>query len=100
MIIGGFVDLFPLLAGGYAVWVLFNIGADMVLLVSMAVATMVMGGLTAYMGKFIGDGYCARCVNFSCVMNKAPKSFVSDYLERNPEMRDAWEKAGYDLGKS
>lgn len=41
---------------------------------------------------------CSACVNFSCPLNKVPKNVVDCYLERNPAMRNAWEKAGYRLG--
>ncbi|MCP4539639.1 MAG: hypothetical protein GY832_21085 [Chloroflexi bacterium] len=42
---------------------------------------------------------CSRCINFSCPMNVVPKSVVDRYLERNPNMRAAWEASGYRLGK-
>lgn len=40
---------------------------------------------------------CNRCVNFSCPLNRVPKKTVDAYLARNPVMREAWEKAGYEL---
>ena len=42
--------------------------------------------------------YCPKCVNFSCPLNKVPKSQVDEYLERNPLMKHAWEQRGYKLG--
>jgi hypothetical protein len=36
---------------------------------------------------------CSRCVNFSCPLNCVPMEVVGAYLERNPVMRNAWEKA-------
>lgn len=40
---------------------------------------------------------CDRCVNFSCPLNKVPKSLVDAYLKQNPAMRKAWEDSGYHL---
>ncbi|MBU0493984.1 MAG: hypothetical protein KKA73_30160 [Chloroflexi bacterium] len=42
---------------------------------------------------------CSRCINFSCPINTVPKPVVDAYLERNPEMRAAWEASGYRLGE-
>ena len=41
---------------------------------------------------------CSRCVNFSCPLNRVPKTTVDAYLRRNPVMRRAWEEAGWILG--
>jgi hypothetical protein len=41
---------------------------------------------------------CRRCINFSCPMNAVPKAVVDAYLQRNPQMRSAWEASGYRLG--
>lgn len=43
---------------------------------------------------------CTRCVNFSCPLNKTPKPVIDAYLLRNPEIRAAWESAGYVLNDS
>ena len=42
-------------------------------------------------------GACGRCINFSCPMNNVPKPLVDGYLQRNPQMRQAWEDSGYRL---
>jgi lipoprotein signal peptidase len=42
---------------------------------------------------------CGRCINFSCPMNTVPKRSVDAYLERNPDIRAAWEASGYCLGE-
>jgi hypothetical protein len=39
--------------------------------------------------------FCTACVNFSCPLNKVPKTVVDAYLLKNPVMKDAWEKSGY-----
>ena len=41
---------------------------------------------------------CSRCINFSCPANAVPKQIMDAYLERNPDMRAAWEASGYRLG--
>jgi len=41
---------------------------------------------------------CSRCINFSCPINTVRKEYVDAYLERNPEIRAAWERSGYRLG--
>ena len=40
---------------------------------------------------------CNQCVNFSCPLNHVPKPIVDAYLRRNPIMKDAWVKSGYQL---
>lgn len=97
-VVGGFIDLFPLLAGAYAIWVLYSTGAEMLLL-GMLGLTVIMLGASVYFGKYLADEYCIRCVNFSCVMNKVPKHLAGEYLRRNPLMRKAWEDWGYALGE-
>jgi hypothetical protein len=37
---------------------------------------------------------CSRCVNFSCPLNNVPDTVREAYLEKNPEMGEAWKKAG------
>jgi len=41
---------------------------------------------------------CARCVNFSCVLNRVPKEVIDEYLKRNPIMKKAWEENGWQMG--
>ncbi len=36
---------------------------------------------------------CSQCVNFSCFLNTVPQDVVDEYLERNPTMKEAWEKS-------
>ena len=40
---------------------------------------------------------CPSCLNFSCPLNQVPKRTVDEFLKRNPVMREAWEKAGYEI---
>jgi len=45
------------------------------------------------------NGFCSRCVNFSCGLNTVTKEVVDAYLRKNDVMRKAWEKTGYVLDK-
>lgn len=42
---------------------------------------------------------CPKCVNFSCPWNSVPKEIVNEYLAKNPVMKQAWIKAGYQFEK-
>ncbi|MHA1685645.1 MAG: hypothetical protein ACTSYD_04460 [Candidatus Heimdallarchaeaceae archaeon] len=37
---------------------------------------------------------CTVCINFSCVLNRTPKHSREQFLNKNPEIREAWQKAG------
>ena len=37
---------------------------------------------------------CTDCVNFSCVLNRVPKSVRQQFFEKNPIIKEAWEKKG------
>jgi hypothetical protein len=41
---------------------------------------------------------CSQCVNFSCVFNRVPKEVIDEFLKRNPVMREAWERSGWESG--
>jgi hypothetical protein len=58
-------------------------------------------GLTTAVSAIFGlrKTACGRCINFSCPMNTVPKRSVDAYLERNPDIRAAWEASGYRLGE-
>ena len=43
---------------------------------------------------------CTVCINFSCPFNSVPKDIVDEFLKKNPIMREAWEKSGYELDKN
>lgn len=98
LLVGGFIDLFPVVAGAYAAWALFTVGADTVLVAAIAAMTILMLDVSVYIGRFLADNYCVKCVNFSCVMSKTPKAVADEYLQRNPFMREIWEACGYVLG--
>lgn len=95
-----FLMAFPVLVEGYGIWLLAGEYATQGLyalmgMVGITVATLLAGGQFFLILKY---HYCRRCVNFSCPLNRVPKSLVDAYLRRNPVMREAWEKSGYEVG--
>jgi len=46
---------------------------------------------------FLFTGICPNCVNFSCPFNSVPRKYIDAYLERNPEMKQAWFEKGYKM---
>ena len=38
--------------------------------------------------------YCARCVNFGCLLNNTAPNLRSAYHARNPDIKRSWDKAG------
>ena len=62
-----------------------------------------LGGIslvTGFAGLYgLRRSACGRCINFSCPINTVPKEYVDSYLERNPEIRAAWGRSGYQVGE-
>ncbi|MFW9806588.1 MAG: hypothetical protein ACFFFK_07665 [Candidatus Thorarchaeota archaeon] len=97
-LVGGFIDVFPILWAGYSVWVLYSINAELLSIISMIGLTIVSIIAAGYLEEFIGKNYCKRCVNLSCMMNKVPKELKDEFLQKNPEMLKIWESCGYVIG--
>jgi len=38
---------------------------------------------------------CPDCVNFACLLNRAPKEIRSEFMKRNPIIKKTWEEKGY-----
>ena len=100
LIVGGFIDIFPLLIAAYATWVLFSTGADLIMVVLMAGLTFLALATAGYLEKFLRENFCEKCVNLSCMMNKVPDEVKEEYLRKNPEWRKILEECGYVLGES
>ena len=96
MLIGGIIDLFPLAAGAITIYILWTTGAELIPLMIVILLTIITLGIAGYFGKFIEANYCKKCVNLSCMMSKVPESLKQEYLERNPEMLEAWKSCGYE----
>lgn len=37
---------------------------------------------------------CTKCLHFSCPVNRQPDERIREYLDKNPELKDAWVQAG------
>ncbi len=60
-----------------------------------------IGMCAAISGAFLlRKNVCSRCINFSCPANAVGKQLMDAYLERNPDMRVAWEASGYRLDEN
>jgi hypothetical protein len=94
-LVGGFIDVIPILIAAYATWVLFSTGAELILTVTMLGLTLVSLIAAGYLEKFLRENYCMKCVNLSCMMNKVPEDLKEEYLRKNPEMFKLWESCGY-----
>jgi len=87
-----FLGGYPLLVELYGIYILWNSITNLVSLlgiVGVFIGTL-LNLLLFYVVFFLF--YCPHCVNFSCVFNKVPEKYVKTYLERNPTMKQAWEK--------
>lgn len=95
-----FMTGFPILVLGYGIYFIASNYSQY-----GKIALLGMVGLElAFLFTIITFNYCLavyvcrRCVNFSCPWNRVEKPLVDEYLRRNQAMREAWEKAGYELG--
>ena len=96
-----FLVLFPVLVEAYGIWFMsvdyagFGLYA-LLGMIGVTVATFLAGFQFFYILLYY---FCSRCVNFSCPLNRVPKSIVDEYLKRNPVMKQAWERSGYKSGE-
>lgn len=95
----GFLLLFPVAVEAWGIWFIAVSLANFGLVALLGVIGVTLATLMAEM-QFIyilSENYCTRCVNFSCPGNRVPKYIVDAYLKRNPVMKEAWQKSGYEL---
>ena len=97
LFLGGIIDLAPLAFAFYGFIILaFNwmVGTpNMVYTVVLTVLTLTILVVAAYFDKMLRGGTCKICTNFSCAMNKVPDELRKKFLEKNPTMKNAWERA-------
>lgn len=87
----------PVIAGGYTIWMVWQAGSGLVTVIAVA-GILVMGLLGSLTFYTVMQVYgCARCVNFSCPLNRVGKPVRDEYLRKNDAMREAWEESGYIL---
>lgn len=96
-----FLILFPVAIEAYGIWLMavnyagFGLYA-LLGMIGVTLATLLVGVQFFYILVYY---FCSRCVNFSCPLNRVPKFMVDEYLEKNPVMKQAWERSGYKLGE-
>ena len=88
----GVLGGFPLIIELLAVWVFYQTSTDAISL--LAILGVFLGTLFTLAVFYVTFFflYCPHCLNFSCILNKVPEKNVNEYLQRNPVMRNAWEK--------
>jgi hypothetical protein len=87
-----FLGVYPLLIELYGFFVFWESSPGLVSLIGFF---GVLIGTSLTLALFYGVFfflYCPYCLNFSCVFNKVPEEYVQRYLERNPVMREAWDR--------
>jgi len=97
VLIGG-VPLFSLF---YGIWFFIsnNPNASWVVIIALTgVLLSIILSFTIFYSLFLLS-FCRRCINFSCLFNKAPKEYVNEYLKRNPMIKKVWEKSKVTKGK-
>ena len=91
--------VYPLSVSGYGIGIL-AVNYDTYGLIPLLGLSGIFVGIIATSLSFLStlkQFFCTGCVNFSCPLNKVPKSFIDAYLRNNGVMREAWEKSGWKL---
>ncbi len=68
--------------------IIFLLLADQILFFFLTVASMVIWII------IIQLKVCTDCVNFACVLNRVPISVKQQFFDKNPIIKEAWEKKG------
>ena len=98
LIFGSFIDLFPFLGSIWGIVYFFmNIEGNVAFGVGIIICTVLFLIVAGYFSKVLLGFACKKCANFSCAMNKVPKKIINKYIEKNPAMKDAWIRKGWEL---
>jgi hypothetical protein len=91
--------VFPLAIQGYGIWHLSINYAEFGLISLLGLIGITGAGLVASISFVITlkTFFCPNCVNFSCPLNTVPKPIIDEYLKKNDVMREAWQKAGWEI---
>jgi hypothetical protein len=87
-----FLGVYPLLIELYGFFVFWESSPSLFSLIGffgILIGTILT--LALFYGVFFFL-YCPHCLNFSCVFNKVPEEYVQRYIERNPVMKEAWDR--------
>jgi hypothetical protein len=89
--------LLPVAIQGYGIWYVAANYTQYGLIALLGMIGVTAGGLLLSFVFFalLKIFFCSACINFSCPLNTVPGEMVEAYLEKNPVMRQAWEKAGW-----
>lgn len=92
-----FIVFFPVLMMLYGIWLLVVAPLQLQDLLLFGAAAISAGTLLTGLQFFyiLQHYFCSKCVNFSCPLNRVKDDVVRAYLERNPVMKEAWERAGW-----
>ena len=96
LIFGMYIDIFPFIGSIWGI-IVFALDASNNLIagIFLILTTVLFLIVAAYFSKVLLGNACKKCTNFSCSMNKVPKEIVEKFLEKNPTMKEAWIKAGW-----
>ncbi len=97
LIFGGIIDITPLAFSLYGFYVLvldwLTGSVDYIILTTLGGLTLIFLLVAASFDKMLRGGTCKICTNFSCTMNKVPEDLRTEFLEKNPTMKEAWDNA-------
>ena len=88
---------YPILSEIYGLWHLYENGYSItsqtfLILSFIFLLNMIICVIFIYLFLLV---YCPKCINFSCIFNRVPKSNVDEYLNKNPIIKEAWKNSGY-----
>jgi len=94
-----FLSIFPVIMTSYGIWLVTASSSSINLFMLLGVIGITAGTLLAGMQFFyiLQSHFCCRCVNFSCPLNRVSAEIIKAFLDRNPVMKEAFEKSGYKL---
>ncbi len=95
-----FFGSFPIFTEIYGIWIIFIDYTIYGVFTLLGLIGITIATLIAILAWFSGLRlfFCPNCVNFSCPLNRVPKSVVDAYLEINPHIKEAWVKSSYKIG--
>jgi hypothetical protein len=97
LIFGTFIDMFPFVGVIWGIVVFArNPSALLGLGIALIVISVIFTIVAFVFGEYLIRGNCKRCANFSCGMNRVDKETINKFLEKNPKMKEAWIKSGWE----
>jgi hypothetical protein len=102
MSVFSFLLVFPICVEAYGIWFMSVSYQQFGLYALLGMIAVTVATILAVMqfSAVLRHDFCSRCVNLSCAMNTVPKAIADKYLEKNPVMKEAWDKSDYRLGQT